>query len=594
MTAPTTLRRLTTTLAAALVATTAATAQHHVAYQELTPFGITPPPAFGEDLLLDPVDVAVTGWGSSVSWTYVADAGANRVLRWVINPVGTAVAPAEWGAFQFGPHGVAVNDIPNHDKNERVYATGVDAFGEPSVQVFDRWGNWQASFKGALNDHFIDPRGVAVGPEGNVFVVDMARRVVEEFDPVIMEISSDSIPINTYGGCTGMVPLDVSVDLMRRVHVVGHEFFPFPVGKQEVFEYGVSCPPVTEMSGPVLAGVDARPLDRNRIARQDGTVATALWTDTVLPFWGFTSGGIQTIPTDTAAAEDLGGLEEQRTWRIQATTVGGDRQQRCDLRTYVTDRADGEVHVLESKELSVPRPAGIVAWWDLDETSGGAADDTMDTANGAWSGSPQPVDGVVRRAMSFDGGTSGVSVSDTDLDVGLSDFSVEAWIRPATQAGTVTILDARDATGLGWHVVLVDGQLGLGIDDGADSDLTVSAVPLDDGLWHHVAAVVERGVGTRLYVDGSLVATGASGGVAGDLTSGAALEIGREGAAGATGLLGTLDEVSLYHAALTSGEVGSVENARCAGKHLPPLAPGGGGIFGTTGVAVSWKSFVKL
>ena len=107
---------------------------------------------------------------------------------------------------------------------------------------------------------------------------------------------------------------------------------------------------------------------------------------------------------------------------------------------------------------------------------------------------------------------------------------------------------------------------------------------MDDGKWHHVGIAVTRGVDTRLVVDGTSVATGASGFVAGSLSSGATLYMGQDNTTGSTGLLGGLDEITLYHRALSTGEFNSIENAECAGKHLPPFSG-----FGTLGTAAATK-----
>ena len=81
------------TFAAALLLGAATQAQFIGVHHELhDPFKDTPP-AFGEGLLVDPVDVAVTNWCGPTSWVYVADPGANKVHRWVVTADGSAHVP---------------------------------------------------------------------------------------------------------------------------------------------------------------------------------------------------------------------------------------------------------------------------------------------------------------------------------------------------------------------------------------------------------------------------------------------------------------------------------------------------------------------
>lgn len=574
------------TFTAALLLGAATQAQFIEVHHELhDPFKDSPP-AFGESLLLDPVDVAVTNWGSTTSWTYVADAGSNKVVRWVVTGDGSAHVPFEWTLHSSGPWGVAVNDVPWHIKNERVYTTGESLLtGETCIMITDKWGNFYNEFYGAFLEELIDPRGIAVGPEGNVFVVDAARRKVYEFDPDIMEMANTAFPLNTYGSCTQLQPLDVSVDLMRRVHVGGLMFFPFAVGFTDVYEYGNDCH-ITQIGSSNFAGIDARDYEHSRYATWDGNVRALAWPDVVLPFWDFTLASTKAIDIDTAAAEDLGGLEVQPSWRIHGVTGGGERIQRCDERVFVTDRADGEVEVLQTYELSTARPDDAVAWWRLDESTGSLAKDILNNRHGTWStGSAVPDYGVVRKSMDASGGDGVVVPDHSILAVGSSDFSVEMWIRSDSfQPGDVSFLDKRSGSGVGYRAFLGNGVFEFSIDDGADAHTTSSGVDITDGMWHHVAAVVTRGVDTRLYVDGTLVATGASAGVAGSLSSGADLNIGRDNT-GTTGLDGNLDEVTLYHAAITSGNVGAIHGAGCAGKHMPPI----GHIVGPFGTTIAQK-----
>lgn len=581
MNAKTLTRRLMTLGLATLLLGAPANAQ--LAATHAKPAGLNPPQSFGASLLVDPVDVAVMSWcHTPITWAYVADAGANKIVRFLVKSDGTTAVPTEWSNWLDGPWGVAVNDLPGHAQQEVVYATGTSLTGNRVVQTFDKWGNSYPGnyFLGDPTDNFVDPRGIAVGPNGNVYVVDMGRRVVEEFEAGDVYTYNQATPVNKYGLFSMAVPFDVSVDLMHRVHVAGNQYFPFPDGYTEVYQNGDLSPTTALPYTNRIQGIDAKGLFDTRYTWADSAVSdlyTLAWTDTVWPSYTFSSPAIKTVPTSGSAPVNLGGLELQRSWRVIGLD-GSDRIVRCDGRTFVADRADGEVQIMATKKNSTPRPADAVAWWKFDEGKGSLAKETLNSRHGTWSATGvRATEGVVRCALSFNGGTFAVEVPNhASLEVGLSDFTLEGWIRSEFQTGMKTFLYNRSVTGTGYRAFLDNGQLGFEIDDGTSTHTTTTtpSAAVNDGLWHHVAMVVERGVETRLYVDGSLAASGSSGAVSGSLSSAASLFFGNGDIPGTDGLLGGLDEVSLYHRALTASEISAIDSAECAGKHLPPLSIG--------------------
>ena len=80
----------------------------------------------------------------------------------------------------------------------------------------------------------------------------------------------------------------------------------------------------------------------------------------------------------------------------------------------------------------------------------------------------------------------------------------------------MAIVDKRDAPDLirshGYTLSLRNGKLGFQISDSLDApmlDWEQNGQDLRDGLWHHVAATVQRAStnGVQLYVDGQVIAT---------------------------------------------------------------------------------------
>jgi Concanavalin A-like lectin/glucanases superfamily len=261
----------------------------------------------------------------------------------------------------------------------------------------------------------------------------------------------------------------------------------------------------------------------------------------------------------------------------------------------------------------LPPPAGMAAWWPLDERSGRAAAERVRGWNGAWAGAPVPVAGKVDWALQFDGVHDSVEVADApQLNMGTGDFSIDAWVQTSAQ-GTQPIVDKRTSGAVGYTLFLFDGRLGIQLGDrnlptscstdNSKSSCTNWIAPatmpsMADGKWHQVAVTVHRASGGgRLYADGVEVLAFDPTVRNQSLDNTAPLSIGRHhpnSSAGQGFWRGLLDEVELFRRALSAEEVRALFNADRdwqvqAGRHgrqfrggrvirravcRPPLTPG--------------------
>src|SRR6185295_10623989 len=92
--------------------------------------------------------------------------------------------------------------------------------------------------------------------------------------------------------------------------------------------------------------------------------------------------------------------------------------------------------------------------------------------------------------------------------------TIDAWIQTTNATSLRSIVDKRTGDPeTGYALYLRSGRLAFRLGDAAGFSLeywTNSTPFVADGQWHHVAAVEQRlapSPGTRLYVDGSLVAS---------------------------------------------------------------------------------------
>ncbi len=217
-------------------------------------------------------------------------------------------------------------------------------------------------------------------------------------------------------------------------------------------------------------------------------------------------------------------------------------------------------------------PSGIVAWWTFDETSGSTAQDIAGTNPGVRVGGPIPSSGQVAGALHFDGSASYVGVGDSDQwAFGSNDFTIELWANfDVPGSGTVghpgDIFIGNDegpGTVNKWFFALGGGVLNFHVNGPATGSAFLVQAPFSPsvGRWYHLA-VTRSGGRFTIFVDGSPVGS--------EMTTvdvpnaNAPLTIGQAEDLGF--MHGMLDEVSVYHRALTQQEIAAVAGAGKAGK----------------------------
>ena len=137
---------------------------------------------------------------------------------------------------------------------------------------------------------------------------------------------------------------------------------------------------------------------------------------------------------------------------------------------------------------------------------------------------------------------------------GIGDFSLELWLRAASDGASIQRLISKQAAA--WIFFrLVGGAPTLSIKDGTNERTVSGTLDLRDGVWHHLVVSVTRSSsqGLVLSVDGDVTATADATGV-GSLSNTTDLQIGRF-SGGAEYFKGDIGEVRVYGRALNSLEV---------------------------------------
>jgi uncharacterized repeat protein (TIGR01451 family)/fimbrial isopeptide formation D2 family protein len=224
-------------------------------------------------------------------------------------------------------------------------------------------------------------------------------------------------------------------------------------------------------------------------------------------------------------------------------------------------------------------PAGMVAWWPLDETSGNIVHSIIGNHDGTTL--PGPIGtgslGVatapkVGSALFFGQARAEVP-DDPALNFGTGDFSIDAWVRSNQSTLLSSIVDKLDTsttTHKGYAFFVRSGMVQLRIGDGLNTGTYQSSNTfVADGTWRHVAVTMRRMGGIpvgQFYIDG-VPAGGSFQPLAINLDNSAKLLIGSFRLGNdACSCEVSLDEIELFNRVLTPAEVQSIFNAGPAGK----------------------------
>ena len=211
-----------------------------------------------------------------------------------------------------------------------------------------------------------------------------------------------------------------------------------------------------------------------------------------------------------------------------------------------------------SSEVSVtvsnssPPVSGLVLAYGFEETSGTTANDASPFANtGTVNGATGTASGKFGRALSFDGSNDRVDVPDANsLDLGNA-MTLEAWVKPTSNAGWRTAILKERGNNLVYGLYSSNGTKPAGETfTGAENGLAApSALALN--TWTHIATTYD-GAALRLYVNGALAATKA---ITGTMPSTAnPLRIGGNAVWGEY-FAGLIDEVRVYNRPLSEAEL---------------------------------------
>ena len=218
------------------------------------------------------------------------------------------------------------------------------------------------------------------------------------------------------------------------------------------------------------------------------------------------------------------------------------------------------------KQKCVTPPSGMTAWFPFDEPSGDTTANLISGGNsGSVIGSPQRGLGKVSNAIKFNSTSQYVRVdSQSQLNVGTGNFSIDAWIRMSSKAEDGARQILRKIYSTGYMLLTINNRLALVLKDSMGQSIynaALSSPNLADDKWHHIAVTVDRNNpnGVIFYVDGVNVGSANPTDRVGSLSGSQSLII-------AQNFPGDVDEVEIFKQVLSAAEVKSLYAAQGEGK----------------------------
>ncbi len=311
--------------------------------------------------------------------------------------------------------------------------------------------------------------------------------------------------------------------------------------------------PVSVSVAPSIAALAQGQAQAFSATVQNSTNTSVTWT--ISPNVGtISSTGVYTAPATIAAAQIVS---------VTATSAAAP----------ATAFASATVTLAPSQTpapaSSTSLPSGLALHWTFDTASisGTTVTDTSNNGGtGTMYGNPAVVTGKLGQALSFNGVNSLVSMYayGDPLTEFNNSITLSAWINTTNSSRTEAIISKYSAAGSGdgyvfrtdaaGHVELMVGSGDLSAYPATVTDTSI----VNNGQWHHVAAVITMGQNVQFYVDGKLSSTAAMYTLAnGDAWSN--LEVGSSSYAPyGNYFTGSIDEVQVYDRALAAAEVSTV------------------------------------
>ncbi|MFN7138786.1 MAG: LamG-like jellyroll fold domain-containing protein [Limisphaerales bacterium] len=228
-----------------------------------------------------------------------------------------------------------------------------------------------------------------------------------------------------------------------------------------------------------------------------------------------------------------------------------------------------------AKATCVPSPGNMMGWWRFE----GNVTDYVPPSSAVLLGPTNFVTGKVGLGLAFDGSSNRLRIpASSKTDVGSSPgFTVEGWIYPTSVAESRPIFHWYTGTSSGVHLFITVGTsanlyANIVTSAGVNKAVSSSGGILQLSTWQHVALTYDKASGIgRIYRNGAIVAEQNLGSFTPQTNHD--LVFGHNSVFPNNYFSGRMDEMALYHRALSLEEILSIYNAGENGKCMDGVAP---------------------
>ena len=206
-----------------------------------------------------------------------------------------------------------------------------------------------------------------------------------------------------------------------------------------------------------------------------------------------------------------------------------------------------------------PGTANLLAWYEMNDASGGAVDSHSGSYDLTENGTPLYAQtGVNGNAIDFDGSTDYFSLASTFGWSEAYPFSFSAHFKTSSASNqTISQITAPGAQGK--YVLMnvqADGEVSAYVRAGTIQSITSSGAGVGDGAWHHLVATFVSATERYLYLDGVQVAGSASETSQAIDTDMSEIRVGADQSNGISNYFnGLLDDVAFWSDELTLNEI---------------------------------------
>jgi|14_taG_2_1085336.scaffolds.fasta_scaffold07560_2 hypothetical protein len=249
--------------------------------------------------------------------------------------------------------------------------------------------------------------------------------------------------------------------------------------------------------------------------------------------------------------------------------------------TALTDGTGGTVNQIEtlynngSPLTSMSGFTSLQGWWKLDASatydgSNWTIEDSSSNSNdGTSSGMTQAnlvqsdlsfTSGYSPYALSFDGANDYIDCgNDSSLQI-TGDLTLSAWVNIGTSTSIMRLINKDNGSNRAWIMLIVSGKIRFTRFYTASSLYYMdSSISVNDSNWHHIACVNDSTGTAKIYIDG-VEDTASTGTNTGTVLHNASVTLKLGGDFYSQYLNGSLSNVSIWNAALTSAQVTEIYN----------------------------------